>query len=180
MFADLEPSPVPAYQSLVEFGALWDHVALRHPRRVVEIGSLFGGTLWYWLQLPTVEEVVSIDLVTDWAPVADDVKAARALWPSWSPKLRIVEADSHDPATVELVGGPVDVLFVDGDHLHPEADLVWWPLVYPAGLLAFHDTVPNADRHEPAVVKLVGDLKRAHASVEWFEPDGVGITAFTF
>lgn len=181
LFDRLYPSPVPALQSLVELGALWEAAARLPARRVVEVGSLYGGSLWYWLQLPGVQEVVSVDLVTDNPEVRPGVLAARAQWPSWAEHLTVIEADSHDPATAQLVGPPVDLVFLDGDHLVEGVALdwvVWAPLVRPGGLVAFHDTVANGDRDEPGVRAVVADLKRHHPSTEWFAPDGAGITAF--
>ena len=185
----LEGPPVPMYQAPGEYLALWEHVARLRPATVVEIGSLFGGTLWGWLQLPGVERVVSVDQVTEWAPIRGDVLAARESWATWpgASRLVVVEGDSHDPATVEATGvEAIDFLFVDGDHSYEGvlADLDrWGPMVRPGGVVAFHDTVPTEWAHEPGVVRLVNETKwvRKWASVEWFDPaaSGVGITAFT-
>lgn len=183
-FDELGPPPVRMFQSPIEFGALWDAAAALGARRVVEVGSLFGGTLWYWLQLPGVQEVVSVDLVVPRCePVYDEVAAGRELWPTWSPHvtLHVIEADSHDPATAARVREPIDVLFLDGDHLYDgvRADWeLWSGKVRPGGLVAFHDTVVNGDRDEAGVRQLVAELKWQHPSVEWFAPDGAGITGF--
>lgn len=184
-FDDLPPAPVHPLQCLAEFGGLWNLAATEQVRDVVEVGSLYGGTLWYWLQLPVVRRVVSVDLVVpDDSPVHADVLAGRELWPTWVPhvELQVIEADSHDPATLARVAhhGPIDLLFLDGDHTYDgvaEDWRLWSPLVRPGGLVAFHDTVANGDRDEPGVRQLVGELKWRHPSVEWFDPDGVGITA---
>lgn len=185
--------PVPAYQAPGEFAALWQHVAGRRHAVVVEIGSLFGGTLWGWLNLPGAETVVSVDVVTDHRPIRDEVLAARAQWRTWpnaAQRLCVFEGDSHSGdmrLNVEQVLGsrPIDFLFVDGDHSYDGvlADFkMFSPLVRPGGVVAFHDTVPTAWAHEPGVVRLVNELKWNHRlrSVEWFAPDqdGVGITAF--
>lgn len=180
--------PVPAYQAPGEFGALWAHAAGRPHRTVVEIGSLFGGTLWGWLHLPKVDTVVSVDQVTDWAPIREKVLTARSQWTSWpgAERLRIVEGNSQAPEAIEAAGvTSIDVLFIDGDHSYDgvKADFeLWSPLVRPGGVVAFHDTVPTEWAHEPGVVQLVNELKwhRKLASVEWFTPaeGGVGVTAF--
>lgn len=185
----LPPAPVPVYQSLTEFGCLWEMAASIAARTVVEIGSLYGGTLWYWLQLPNVELVVSVDLILDYEPMRPDVLAARSEWPAWcrahnvtADELRVVEGDSHDPATLEAASlDEVDVLFIDGDHTYDgvEADFeLWSPLVRPGGIVAFHDTVENGTRNEPGVRRLVSELKWRYPSIEFFAPDGAGITAF--
>jgi cephalosporin hydroxylase len=182
----LPAPPVPMLQSPAEIGALWDHVAARPHSTVVEIGSLYGGTLWGWLHLPDVEEVVSVDQITDWDPPRTDVIAARAEWSSWpgADRLRVVEADSHHPSTVTATRvRAIDFLFIDGDHTYEgvRADFdLWSPLVRPGGTVAFHDTVPTDWAHEPGVVQIVNELKPHLRSVEWFAPEegGVGITAF--
>lgn len=183
-FASVPVPPVPAYQNPGEFGMLWELVASRPHARVLEIGSLFGGTLWWWSHLPAVETLVSVDVPSDWAEVADGVRAARESWAEWfSPRVDFVEvvADSHDPATLGLVDGPFDFAFIDGDHSYDgvRSDwLMWSPLVRPGGLLAFHDTWPNGNRHEPGVVRWVDELRHHLPSLEWTSPDGVGICAF--
>ncbi len=175
---------MPAYQSPAEFGMLWELVASRPHARVLEIGSLFGGTLWWWSHLPKVRTLVSVDVPTDWEPIRDGVRAAREEWAGWfSPRVDFVEvvADSHDPATVESVGGVFDFAFIDGDHTYEgvRADwLMWSPLVRSGGLVAFHDTWPNGDVVEPGVVAWVDELRHHLPSIEWTSPDGVGICAF--
>lgn len=180
-FADLPASPVPAYQNLDEFGRLWDLVASRPHANVLEIGSLYGGTLWWWSFLPNVERLVSIDMVTDWDQIRPEVLEARANWPEWFPSAEIHEGNSHDPAMVESVGGLFDFIFIDGDHTYDgvRADwLAWSPHVRPGGLVAFHDTWPNGDTIEPGVVRWVDELRHHRPSIEWTNPDGVGICAF--
>ncbi len=189
VFDEIPPPPVPAYQNVGEFGDLWEHVAARSHARVLEIGSLFGGTLWYWSHLPALALLVSVDVPSDWDYVADGVREARTHWDEWfSPRVEFidVQADSQDPATLATVAGitdeTFDFLFIDGDHSYEgvRADwLSWSPLVRPGGVVAFHDTWPNRDRHEPGVVRWVDELRHHLPSIEWTDPDGVGICAFT-
>lgn len=187
-FADIPAPPVPAYQNVVEFGALWEHVAARPHALVVEIGSLYGGTLWYWSHLPHIDTLVAVDLPSDWPAVAAGVREARESWPEWMAdrvKLLDLPFDSQDPDTVDQVQGlgqPIDMLFIDGDHSYDgvRADwLTWSPLVRPGGTVAFHDTWPNHDRTEPGVTRWVDELRHHLPSIEWTDPDGVGICAFT-
>lgn len=188
-FADVPAPPSEAWQNVIEFGALWDLVASRPHARVLEIGSLFGGTLWYWSHLPRIEQLVAIDLPTDWHQVRDGVRDARSHWQEWlAPRVKFSDhaADSQDPATLEavtreLAGERFDFAFIDGDHTYDgvRADwLAWSPLVRSGGLVAFHDTWPNGDRHEPGVVRWVDELRHHLPSIEWTDPDGVGIRAF--
>jgi predicted O-methyltransferase YrrM len=79
--------------------------------------------------------------------------------------------------------GPLDLLFLDGDHTFEgvaQDFTMWGPLVRKGGLIAFHDTVLNGTRDEPGIRKFVEELKRTWRwlSIEFFDPDGAGITAF--
>lgn len=190
-FSDLPEAPVPCYQNLQELGQLWTLVASRPHARVLEIGSLYGGTLWYWSHLPEIELLVSLDLVTDWQPTRDEVLEARRHWPEWFPprvdRFVELEADSHDVETAIALSEMVtyehsfDFLLIDGDHSYEGVREDWMRyslFVRPGGLVAFHDTWPNYDRHEPGVVRWVDELRHHLPSIEWTDPDGVGIVAF--
>lgn len=186
-FAHVPAPPVDAYQNVGEFGALWEHVASRPHARVLEIGSLFGGTLWYWSHLPKIERLVTVDLPSEWAQVRDGVREARDHWFEWCEhrvELCDFQTDSQDAATIDAVQhlSPFDFAFIDGDHTYNgvRADwLAYSPLVRSGGLVAFHDTWPNGNRHEPGVVRFVDELRHQFPSIEWTDPDGVGICAFT-
>lgn len=189
-FADIaDPCPIPAYQNLTEFGHLWEFIETRAPRNLLEIGSLYGGTLWHWTFLPTVERIITVDqpVPPSW-DLHEAVMESRTHWAEWCSDLEFhdIQGDSHDQALVEqaravLAGQLLDVLFIDGDHseegVRQDFDL-WAPLVRPGGVVAFHDTIPNGTRHEPGVVKFTRELQWQYPSVEFFDPDGVGICAF--
>jgi predicted O-methyltransferase YrrM len=187
MFLNVPPPPVPAFQNLHEIGCLFDHVALRPHARVLEIGSLYGGTLWYWSHLPSIELLVSVDLPSEWPAVAEGVREARPNWGNWfSPRCQFysITGDSHHPHTLDRARGfaPFDFMFIDGDHTYEGVRddwRIWDVLLVPWGVVAFHDTWPNFDRHEPGVVRWVDELRHEMPSIEWTDPDGVGITAFT-
>lgn len=186
-FTDVPAPPVHAYQNVGEFGALWDMVAAGPHERVLEIGSLFGGTLWYWSRLPAIKTLVSVDVPSTHPTVAEGVREARQQWAGWMSEVDFVDvqADSHDLTIVEHVrarlSDDLDFVFIDGDHTYQGVKtdwLAWSPLVRPGGLVAFHDTWPNGSRHEPGVVKWVDELRHELPSIEWTDPDGVGIRAF--
>lgn len=190
MFSDIPPPPVDAYQEPGEFGHLWDLVASRPHARILEIGSLFGGTLWWWSHLPDIESLVSIDLPSQWEQVRDGVREARTHWAEWfAPRCDFSEitGDSRSGATLACIeqhvdrDGPFDFAFIDGDHTYDGVRNDWHNysrFIRPGGLVAFHDTWPNGDRHEPGVVKWVDELRHQLPSIEWTSPDGVGICAF--
>lgn len=190
-FSSLGPAPVPAYQNLDEFGRFWDFLASTKPKRILEIGSLFGGTLWYWMQLPSLSTVFTIDLPTDYEPLRDDVREARLSWGKWADMNAIHFQDfprsSQDDRILQEVnyaaaGLKFDFIFIDGDHTYQgvKDDFDRWGLMLKSnGIVAFHDTVPTPERHEPGVVKFVEELKFRYPSLQFFTPpDGAGITAF--
>ena len=53
--------PVPVYQDESELNRLIELVKEIKPKRILEIGSLHGGTLWYWMNAVKGAEIVSVD-----------------------------------------------------------------------------------------------------------------------
>src|SRR3990167_10103182 len=111
-------APVQIFQHEAEFSALLDLYRERKPRRVLEIGSYHGGTLYHWLtNAQPGAFVVSLDTYT----AADN----RHLYAGWVPDevtLRVVRGDSRDALIVETVRdfAPYDWLFIDAGHWYPE------------------------------------------------------------
>lgn len=123
---------------------LADLVALLdRPRRLLEIGTHTGGTLWLWSQIADDEALILS---------VDDRSYGQLRRPALRPRqtLAYLEADSHDPKTrswVEQTLGyrhQLDFLFIDGDHSYDgvKADFEdYSPLVRPGGIVALHDVV---------------------------------------
>ncbi len=134
-------SPVQVAQLQVELDSLMALYRARAPRRVLEIGTFCGGTLWYFLQASEPgTTVVTVDSLVD-AP--DN----RALFPDWCPEgvhCIPVIGDSHDPETVALVAehAPFDFALIDGLHTYTSVQKDWElyrPLMAPGSVLALHD-----------------------------------------
>jgi predicted O-methyltransferase YrrM len=120
------------------------------PRRILEIGTASGGTLFLLTRVAAADaQVMSIDLPGG---------PGGGGYPSWKiplyqefalpgQRLELIRDDSHDPALVsrvaEMLGGQgLDFLFIDGDHSYEgvKRDFeMYGPLVNPGGLIAFHD-----------------------------------------
>lgn len=142
--------PVPIYQDEGELKKLRALVRKVKPQRILEIGSLFGGTLWYWMQDMPGSTIVSVDMgVAGYDYRKQDVETARLfLWPVWARAtgctLHQLRGNSTEGATIAEVAkhGPYDFIFIDGGHSYKVATADfrnYWPLLRPGGLLAMHD-----------------------------------------
>lgn len=143
-----------AVQKPGELAGLLRLLAADPPRRVVEIGTAWGGTLWAFCQVATPDAVlVSIDLPSGGpygnVPWADDALRFKYFQ---RPEQRIVvlPLDSQDAATAgmaaEALGGqPADLVFIDGDHRYESVKRdfeLYSPLATPGGVMALHDIAP--------------------------------------
>jgi predicted O-methyltransferase YrrM len=120
------------------------------PRRILEIGTASGGTLFLFTRVAAPDALLmSVDLPGG---------AGGGGYPPWKiplyrgfalpdQRLELIRDDSHDPAVLSRVAaivGPagLDLLFIDGDHSYDgvHSDFAMYgPLVKPDGLIAFHD-----------------------------------------
>jgi predicted O-methyltransferase YrrM len=172
------------YQTESEFRELLKRFHALTPRsRVLEIGSLGGETLWYWIQgVGMGGTVVSID----WRVPPSDARYSahkhgqEVLWRQWAVgagvSFTILNADSRAPQTVEDVRRTVrqlDFLFIDGGHDYATvmADYAnYGPLVRRGGLIALHDVQGIAD-----VTGAWNEIRAGKNSQEICHPDGWGI-----
>jgi predicted O-methyltransferase YrrM len=139
--------PMSAIQRREELLALLARVQSLEPKRVCEIGTSSGGTLYLFTRVAHEgATIVSIDIVTP-----PHTRHARAKLARGRQSVRSLEGDSQDPAMVErlrreLGGAPLDFLFIDGDHSYGgvKRDFeLYSPLVRPGGLIALHDISPD-------------------------------------
>jgi predicted O-methyltransferase YrrM len=136
-------SPIQVRSEITEFVAL---VHARKPRRVLEIGTHRGGTLYLLAWASEADaRILSVDVQT-YEP------RRRRLYRSFARSRQVVhvlEADSHLASTRETVtqffeAELLDVLFIDGDHSYEGVKRdyeLYAPLVRPDGIVAFHDIV---------------------------------------
>jgi predicted O-methyltransferase YrrM len=171
-----------AVQKPTELTELLAIVAELRPRRVVEIGSYRGGTLWAFAQVATSDAIlVSVDLPGgDFGGGSDDAWQARyANFVRHDQRIVTLPLDSHEEATVDAVrealgGAPVDFLFIDGDHRYEgvKRDFeLFSPLVRPGGVVAFHDILPDNDYENSDVDMLWTELRGRYRSVELIAED---------
>jgi predicted O-methyltransferase YrrM len=138
-----------------EIESLLKMLEAKPPRRVLEIGTAKGGTLFLLSRVARADAgLASIDLPGGefgggygraWVPLL------KAL-PQKGQTLKLMRANSHEPRTLYEVrqwlgGHPLDVLFIDGDHRFDGVRhdfLTYGPLVRAGGLIAIHDIVPGS------------------------------------
>ena len=167
-------------QNLAELRALAAVVKDHAPRRILEIGTARGGTLFLLCRLAAPgAHIVSIDLPGGWFgggyPFWKKSLYRRFARPGQ--RLDLLRADSHHPATVRRVadlldGEQFDFVLIDGDHTYEgvKRDFeTYRRFVEPGGFIAFHDIVPN--RRDPAceVDRFWSELRDAYPSYELVE-----------
>lgn len=177
MFKSIRPR-----QNTAEIQSLYDRVCELQPRRVLEIGTANGGTLYLWTQAAAEDAtIVSVDLPGGRFGGGYPPPRARFYHQFARPKqhLHLLRLDSHLPSTLTEVRGvfggePVDFAFIDGDHTYPgvKADfLEYGPLVRPGGLIAFHDILLSPRSPAKEVHLLWDQIKREHETWEFIDPD---------
>ena len=114
----------------------------KKPRRVLEIGTWYGGTLRKWLQHAQPNAtVVAVDL--------DHVNpGAYEGWMQRGTRLVVLTGDSQDEAIQEQIRaqGPYDWIFIDGDHEEDgvDADVRFARSVAsPGAMILLHDIDPG-------------------------------------
>ena len=140
-----------------------------NPRRVMEIGSYRGGTLYKFIKNSKPgTKMCSVE-----------VDPNEALWMGWAKDggvdLTVIKGWSSDQAVIDRTRkefGELDFLFIDGDHSYEgvKRDFVTYgPLVRPGGVIAFHDIVMNeSDPYHTTVYKLWDEVQTAGYKTQEF------------
>lgn len=176
---------IKALQTPKEIEALYRKVIDLKPKRVLEIGTAKGGTLYLWCQAATDDAtIVSIDLPFGkfgggYDPPRADLYSA---FVHDDQKLHLLRGDSHKPETHKKISGlfdalPIDFAFIDGDHFYPgvKADFIeYGKMVRPGGIIAFHDIMEATHDHEIEVSQLWDQLKDVLPSEEFVFTDNEG------
>ncbi|SEV88801.1 Methyltransferase domain-containing protein [Chitinophaga sp. YR573] len=201
----IEHCPVPILQSPWEFSKLLEIYKTLKPRKVVEIGSFYGGTLWWWTRIwgrryyseygsdtpvnmpgnwgsiGNLEHLTSIDY-----PIGpsdsryEEMLRCRAMWPEWTAGIDFhdIQGDSHNQITVQRV----KQLYPDNDvdFLFIDGDHSY------AGVKADFENYSTFVRpgglivfHDvcglPEVKQYWQEIKGSHRATEICEPEGWGI-----
>ena len=172
-------------QNPVEIESLYERVCDLRPRRVLEIGTARGGTLYLWTQAATPDaQLISVDLPGGefggaYPPCRVPFYQQFAR-PQQS--MNLLRADSHAADTLAKVKDLLrcekfDFAFIDGDHTYAgvKQDFeMYGQLVRPGGLVAFHDILPRPDMPDIQVDKFWNELKAASSSaVEFIGPESM-------
>jgi predicted O-methyltransferase YrrM len=166
-------------QNMTELLGLVNRLRERPLRRVCEIGTFKGGTLFIWCQLAEPEaRLYSLDLPGGPFGGGYHERSLPFFQSLRKPgqTLECLRGNSHDESLRSalersLSGAKLDFLFIDGDHTYAgvKQDFAMYsPLVAPGGFIAFHDIVPRPDVPSIEVWKFWQELKAQHADhQEW-------------
>jgi predicted O-methyltransferase YrrM len=148
------------------------------PKRLVEIGTYAGGTLYCLCQIAQPDgTIVSIDKpmgrfgggYTD-----ERAEEMQKLFPRAGQALHLIRADSQLPETLEqlkgiLDGERLDLLFIDGDHGYDgvKSDFdMYSPLVAEGGMIVFHDILDHNPDSGCEVASFWNEIRDDYRHVE--------------
>jgi predicted O-methyltransferase YrrM len=164
-------------QNRWEITELMRRVKEWQPRRVLEIGTARGGTLFLFCQNAAPDAtLVSIDLphgingggYPEWKS---------SIYESFSQpdqKVVLLRGNSHDDAMKQellrqMGPEPFDLIMIDADHRYEgvKRDFeLYAPLVAPGGVIVLHDVLPNTFDAEIQVDRFWNEVKAVHDAEE--------------
>lgn len=146
-----------------EFDNLLELYDTLQPKRILEIGTQFGGSLWEWIhRAPDDAKFVNIDPLMDYSISFDRLR----MWQSWcsgEQQLLTIVGMSQDLKNVErahsFLGGHPEFCFIDGDHTYDGVKMDWQYYGALSDIVVFHDLV----NHRPhfGVRQLFTELKES-------------------
>jgi predicted O-methyltransferase YrrM len=157
-----------ADQKTAELAPLLGILSRQRPMRVVEIGTGRGGTLWAWCRVAAPEaHLVSIDLPGGPFGSGGYEPSTIQAYGHAGQTITLIQGDSHAPeslaAVKRAIGGPIDFLYIDGDHDYAGVSsdyAMYSPLVREGGLIAFHDIAPGPEEYVGGVPRFWRELTR--------------------
>lgn len=136
---------------LQEFLKIYKEV---HPQNIMEIGSFYGGTLWFFIKNnPELKKVIVLDM-----PISaiderfNEMMVGRAQWNDWIPQnvqFNNYAGNSHDNQLIyniknEHPDNDIDMLHIDADHSYEGVKADYYnfkDMVRTGGMIVFHDVV---------------------------------------
>lgn len=170
-----------ALQKVSELRPFLEIVKRQKPKKVIEIGTARGGTLYALCQVSADDAtIVSIDLPG--GPFGggyskEDIEKFKT-FKKPRQTLHFLRKNSHEMSTVQQVGRllgrkSVDVLLIDGDHSYSGVKTDWdlySPLVKDGGLICLHDIVFHQFTPECQVDRLWMEIRTQHKSEVFIDP----------
>ncbi len=169
-------------QNMVELSGLVRELRKQPLRRVCEIGTFKGGTLFIWCQLAeSAAHIISVDLPGGQFGGGYSEKSLPFFQSFRKPGQRLdcIRGSSHDSAVREefrrtLGAGELDFLFIDGDHSYEgvKKDFEHYsPFVRQGGMIAFHDIHHRPEQPDIEVHRFWQELKTEYRHEEFVETD---------
>ena len=188
----LKPITVRPLQVPEEFLGVARLLAENGVRRVLEIGTSSGGTLFAWSWVAGAGGMsISLDLPE--GDFAGSQPLGNEGYPAWRAKLyegfvpkghrlQLLKGDSHSDEMLERVrslsgGEPFDFLFIDGDHSYDgvKRDFeMYSPLVKKGGFVGFHDIVVRPPRTQCEVERFWTETKGGYTYQEFVKDRNQG------
>lgn len=154
--------PVPIQQIDAEFLVLLDEYKNLTPRKkVLEIGSFNGGSLWFWIQYSELySNIVAVDNTITYEKAN--------LWHDWCRDkdvgLTLMNMMSNDSRILDVIKGmKFDFMFIDGGHDFETVEYdfnTFFPFLRSGGILSLHD-INNAGYPAFGVKKLWDIIKKS-------------------
>jgi predicted O-methyltransferase YrrM len=175
--------PVELYQNKLEFEQLLDLLNSRNIKSVLEIGSMFGGTAWYWLNNLHITSLTIIDALVsaEDSRYAEQLRCHNVLWKEWcnahNCELNVFTGYSTNQTIINNVKklAKVDMLFIDGDHSFSGVShdyFTFKEMVNPGGVIVFHDIAFEKESVWYGVKPLWDQLKNKFKYKEFIEIPG--------
>lgn len=157
-------------QNYVEYLAFLEYCKSLNPKRILEIGTYKGGTLFGWTRIASDDAlIISVDLF----PGLENsyTRFRQRLYEGMaraSQVVRTFDQGSEDISTLEgvksiLDGEMLDILFIDGDHRYAAVARdfnLYKSFVRNGGIIVFHDILARPDVEHVQVDKFWSELKK--------------------
>jgi len=177
--------PVIMAQVRSEIEELGNLIQAAAPKRSLEIGTNYGGTLFLLCTLsPPGARVISVDLPAGQFGGGYPRRKMPLFrrFPRNGQQLHLIRADSHAPETLArvqrlLAGDKLDYLFIDGDHTYDgvKRDFeMYSPLVRSGGMIAFHDIAVHTKDNSCEVDHFWNEIKKRFHHREFVENPSQG------
>jgi predicted O-methyltransferase YrrM len=143
------------------------------PKRSLEIGTNYGGTLFLLCTIsPPDAKIISVDLPSGRFGGGYPRRKAPLFrkFVTGDQELHLLRADSHSLRTKDRVmqildGEKLDYIFIDADHTYAgvQRDFeMYSPLVRSGGIIAFHDIVTHEQKTECQVEQFWNEVKHRY------------------